>query len=124
MIPAFLHPEQVVREDGHGPAISIENVKSDRLLVTLGITRIVEQESLDVSIWGSADGSEWRPLAAFPQKFYCGTYSLLLNLSQHPDVRYLRAQWKMGRWGRGDQKPLFGFYLFAEEAIAKQAGAA
>ena len=121
MIPAFLLSEQVVREDGHGTAIALDNLQSERLLLTLGVTRIVEQESLDVSIWGSSDGTEWRPLGAFPQKFYCGTYSLIVNLAQAPEVRHVRAQWKLGRWGRGDQKPLFAMYLFAEEAVAKQA---
>jgi len=41
-------------------------------LLTLAITNIIEQESLDVSIFGSADGATWdpKPVAAFPQKFY------------------------------------------------------
>ena len=123
MVPAFLLPEHVAREDGHGPVIEIE-ASNNHLLLTLGITRILEQESLDVTISGSADGETWQTLITFPQKFYCGTYSLLLDLRRHPGVRHLRANWKMGRWGRGDQKPLFGFYLFAEEAKLKVAGAA
>ena len=42
--------------------------------MTLAITKIIEQESLDLSIFGSADGATWgaKPIAAFPQKFYCG----------------------------------------------------
>ncbi|SRR5579871_563135 len=123
MVPAFLLPENVSREDGHGPVIEI-GASGKHLLLTLGITRILEQESLDVTIAGSADGETWQTLMTFPQKFYCGTYSLLLDLRRHPGVRHLRANWKMGRWGRGDQKPLFGFYLFAEEAKLKVAGAA
>ena len=31
-------------------------------------------------------------------------------------VAFLKAQWKMARWGRGAPKPLFGFYMFAEPA--------
>ena len=79
--------------------------------------RIIEQESFDLAVYGSTDGNEWgpKPLAAFPQKFYCGTYSILLDLSDAPDVRFLRVQWKMSRWGRGEPKPLFGFYVFAEK---------
>jgi len=40
------------------------------LLLTLGITRIIEQESLDVSIWGSANNAEWgaKPLLSFSAK--------------------------------------------------------
>ncbi len=87
------------------------------LALTLGITRIVEQESLDLSIWGSTDGVEWgtQPLIAFSQKFYCGTYELVLDLSERPDVKYLRAQWQVNRWGRGEATPLFDFYVFAKQ---------
>jgi len=85
------------------------------VLVTLGVNFIVEQESLDVTIWGSADGEAWTELGAFPQKFYCGTYSVVVDLKTHPEVKMLRAQWKVGRWGRGELIPMFGFYLFAEE---------
>jgi hypothetical protein len=116
----FLLPETVTRHDGTGPEIALGNGGSS-LLLTLGITRIIEQESLDLTIWGSATGESWKQIAAFPQKFYCGTYSLLLNLKNHPEIKAIRAQWKMNRWGRGDLAPLFGFYLFAEEAIVAAA---
>jgi hypothetical protein len=117
MLPNFLLPEAEKREDGAGEALDLGASKGKLLKLTLGITRIIEQESLDISIWGSPDGAAWdaKPLAAFPQKFYCGTYPLLLDLAGNPDVQFLRAQWKMSRWGRGAGKPQFGFYLFAEE---------
>lgn len=124
MLPEFLLPEMTVREAGTGPVTGLGAGQGGVLTLTLGITRIIEQESLDLSIWGSADGTEWgsRPLAAFPQKFYCGTYQLLLDLSERPDVRYLRAQWQVNRWGKGDPTPLFDIYLFAKsfehEAVA------
>ena len=113
----FLFPETVVRDDGAGYAVGLATAQGTALEITLGITRIQEQESLDVSIWGSADGSDWgaKPLSAFPQKFYCATYPVLLDLTAHPEVRFLRAEWKMNRWGRGDPKPLFAFYVFAEQ---------
>ena len=97
--------------------MDVSAAQGKRLEITLGITRIIEQESLDVSVWGSADGTEWgaKPLLAFPQKFYCGTYQAVLDLTRLPDVKVLRAQWKVNRWGRGEPKPLFGFYLFAQE---------
>jgi hypothetical protein len=115
---SFLVPETVAREDGVGPAVDVTAIGGKRLEITLGITRIREQESLDVSIWGSADGSNWgvKPLVSFPQKFYCGAYPISLDLSEHPDIRFLRAQWKMNRWGRGDLTPLFSFFVFAEQA--------
>jgi hypothetical protein len=118
MLPAFLVPETTVGEEGDGPAVELGSSQAKSLLLTLGITRIIEQESLDVSIWGSADQASWgpKPLVAFPQKFYCGTYQIHLDLSQHPEIKYVRVCWKTSRWGRGDPNPLFGFYLFAQEA--------
>jgi len=117
MLPTFLLPETTVREAGTGSELDLDSFQGKPLLLTLGITRIIEQESLDVTIWGSADGKEWsaKPLLAFPQKFYCGTYQMVLDLSQHADVKFLRAKWGAQRWGKGDPKPLFGFYLFAQQ---------
>src|SRR5579864_6158075 len=100
MLPEFLLPEITVREAGSGPAISLGTEHGGTLVLTLGITRIIEQESLDLSIWGSADGTDFgaKPLATFPQKFYCGTYQILLDLSERPDVKFLRAKWGVNRW--------------------------
>ena len=55
-------------------------------LLTLEITKIIEQESLDLSIFGSADGATWgaKSLVSYPQKFYCGQSPLLLDLTAHP----------------------------------------
>jgi hypothetical protein len=124
MLPEFLLSETTIREAGTGPEIALGPDRGGVLIVTLGITRIIEQESLDLSIWGSPDGTDWRtkPLVTFPQKFYCGTYQIILDLSEHTDVRYLRAKWQVNRWGRGSNTPLFTVYLFAKqlenEAIA------
>jgi hypothetical protein len=117
MVPAFLLPETTIREAGAGPALDLGGYEG-ALIVTLGITRIVEQESIDVSIYGSADGQEWdaKPLAAFPQKFYCGAYQILVDLAGNPNARFLRAKWQANRWGKGDSKPLFTVYLFVQEA--------
>jgi len=117
MLPEFLLPETTVREAGAGPAIALGSNQGGVLILTLGITRIIEQESLDLSIWGSADGVEWgaKPLSAFPQKFYCGTYQLVLDLSDRSDVKFLRAKWQVNRWGKGDSTPLFDLYLFVKE---------
>ena len=115
MLPQFLLPETLVREAGQSPDADFGEVQSGTLILTLGITRIIEQESLDISIWGSLDGTDWgaKPLLAFPQKFYCGTYQLVLDLSERP-ARYLRVKWTCNRWGKGDSKPLFGIYLFSQ----------
>jgi hypothetical protein len=121
MLPQFLLPETTVRELGTGPEINLGDQQGETLILTLGITRIIEQESLDISIWGSADGSDWgtKPLTAFPQKFYCGTYQILLDLSLRPEVRHLRVKWSVNRWGKGDPKPLFTIYLFMQ-AMSRQ----
>jgi hypothetical protein len=117
MLPQFLLPETTVREAGTGPVISLGEERGETLILTLGITRIIEQESLDLSIWGSADESDWgtKPLVAFPQKFYCGTYQILLDLTDRPDVKFLRVKWAVNRWGKGDPKPLFTVYLFVQQ---------
>ncbi len=117
MLPEFLIPETTIREAGAGPDISLGDQRGGTLLLTLGITRIVEQECLDLSIWGSPDGRNWgdRPLITFPQKFYCGTYQMVLDLSDHRNLKYLRAQWDANRWAKGDSRPLFTVYLFVKE---------
>jgi len=124
MLPQFLLPETTVREAGTGPEIHLGDQQGGTLILTLGITRIIEQESIDISIWGSTDGSDWgsKPVASFPQKFYCGTYQILLDLTEHPDVQQLRVKWAVNRWGKGDPKPLFSIYLFAQ-AMSRQLAA-
>ncbi len=116
MVPGFILSEITAQEPGAGPSLDVATAAGRTLQLTLGITRSLEQESLDVTIWASPDGVEWgkQPVATFPQKFYCGTYTIMVDLSRHPDARFVRAQWKMNRWGRGSLKPLFGFYIFAE----------
>ena len=118
MFRSFLLPEMISRQNGSGPVVEIGGAAGKTVLLTLGITSVIEQESLDLQVHGSADGVTFAPapVAAFPQKFYCGTYVLVLDLTGHPEVNFLRASWKMKRWGRGEPTPLFGFYLFAEEA--------
>jgi len=123
-MPELLVPEIVAREDGVSDEIALGKSSGKPLLLTLGITRILEQESLDVSIWGSADKEQWRQIAAYPQKFYCGTYLLMVDLSRYTHIRYLRVQWRMGRWGESEPKPVAGFYVSAEELTYQTAGAA
>ncbi len=120
MHPAFLIPEITIHENGEGPVMDLGAAPPASILLTLGITQVVEQESLAVDVFASVDGVAWTgsPVLSIPQKFYTGVSSLLLNVSQHPETRFLRAQWKVNRWGRGDKSPLFGFYLFVEPVTA------
>jgi hypothetical protein len=124
MMPAFLLPEKIVHEDGQGAHVALNQPRGERLQLTLGITRILERESLSVSIWGSPDGQEWKALAAFPRKSFCGTYSMTLDLLPHRDIQFLRAHWEMHRWSRQESKPLFSFYVWAEECRLKALRAA
>ena len=116
MLPAFLIPDSEIRESGFGEVFELAD--SPRLLlITLGITQVVEQESVDMMLQGSTDSVAWstKPILAFPQKFYPGTWQLLLDMQAHDGVRYLRPKWTLNRWGRGDLKPRFGVYLHIQE---------
>jgi hypothetical protein len=86
----------------------------------------MERQILNVSLWGSADGteSEAKRLISFRPRQYCGVYSTLLNLANHRGVRYLRVQWSMQSQGRGERVPLFGFQVFLEESGARLSSSA
>ena len=121
MFDRFLVPEITAEANGEGEPIELGEHGGKTFLLTLAITRVLEQQSLDVSVWGSADGADWgtKPLAAFPQKFYPGVSNLLLDLRGQPDIKFLRAKWSVNRWGVGDPKPRFSFLLkIQEQALA------
>jgi hypothetical protein len=107
----------VVSAKGDGPAVDMSGAASRVFLLTLEITDIIEQESLEVGIHGSTDGSAWdaKALVTFPQKFYRGESPLLLDLTAHADVRFVRAHWEVARWGRGTETPMFEFGLRLKE---------
>lgn len=107
----LVEDKTVVNSKGDGPAVEIGDAATRVFLVALEITNIIEQESLDLSILGSADGITWgaKPLLAYPQKFYRGQSPLLLDLTTHPDVKFVRAHWDVARWGRGVETPMFEF---------------
>jgi hypothetical protein len=121
MIDTLLVAEKtVVSAKGDGPTVDISGAAGRVFLLTLEITRIIEQESLDVSINGSSDGAAWgaKPIVAFAQKFYCGQSPLLLDLKAHPDVKFVRAHWEVARWGRGVETPMFEFGVRLKEIPA------
>lgn len=129
MTEAFLVPEKtVVNAKGDGPVVDVSHSQGRIFLLTLAITNIIEQESLDVSIFGSADGSAWdaKPIVAFPQKFYREEIPLLLNLTARPEVKFVRAHWEAARWGRGSEEPMFEFSVtlreVPQEILAEAAG--
>lgn len=102
---------------GESPAIALSDAGHRVFLLTLNITGVIEQESLDVSIFGSADGTTWgaKPLETFPQKFYRGQHPMLLDLRQQPEVKFLHAKWDVNRWGRGEPTPMFEFSVAIKE---------
>ena len=114
-------PQTAVSAKGDGPAVEVSGTSNRVFLVTLSITKIIEQESLDVSIFGSADGSTWepKPLAAFRQEFYSGEFPLLLDLSANPNIKFVRAHWEVARWGRGTETPMFEFGVAMKEVPAQ-----
>lgn len=113
-------PQTVATAKGDGAGVDVSGASSRVFLVTLAITKIIEQESLGVSIFGSADGAAWeaKSLAAFPQKFYSEESPLLLDLSAHPEVKFVRAHWEVARWGRGTETPMFEFGVTLREVPA------
>jgi hypothetical protein len=129
MIDTFLVPEKtIVNGKGDGPAVDISGAANRVFLLSLVITNIIEQESLDVSVYGSVDGAAWgtKPLATFPQKFYRGEHPLLLDLTSHAEIKFVRAHWEVGRWGRGEETPMFEFHVGLKEVpanILKEAAA-
>ena len=121
MVDTFLVPEKtVVTAKGDGAAVDVSGAANRVFLLSLNISEIVEQESLDVSIFGSADGATWpaKPITNFPQKFYRAQHPLLLDLNAHKDVNFVRAHWEVNRWGRGSETPMFEFNVSIKEIPA------
>ena len=110
-------PETLVETNGASPAYELGGLEGKPVMIVLGITEIIEQESLHVSIWGSPDGKDWgqQALFWFPQKFYRGVTPAALDLRQLPSVKFLQARWEVNRWGRGDPRPLFKFGVEIQE---------
>jgi hypothetical protein len=105
LIPADTRMEA----SANGASFNISESATRTFLCRLTVTDQIEQESLDVSIWGSADGETWpkRPLLKLPQQFYRGTTKLVLDLSLRPEVKFIRARWDLNRWGRVAPTPMF-----------------
>jgi hypothetical protein len=98
-----------LESNGDGSAVDVSASDTRTFLCRLTITEQMEQQSLDVSIWGSADGQDFgkRPLLKIPQQFYCGTTRMVLDISARAEVKLLRAKWELNRWGRVAPTPIF-----------------
>jgi hypothetical protein len=112
--------------NGDGEKFDVSASSTRTFLCTLTITDQIEQESLDISIWGSADGENWstKPLLRLPQRFYRGETKSILDLTLRPEVRFIRPRWELNRWGRVAPVPMFEFGLRLSEIPAMQKGPA
>jgi hypothetical protein len=108
--------------DGAPHDISASRTRT--FLCTLVIAQQIEQESIDVAVWGSPDGENWgtMPLLKMPQRFYRGETKQALDLSHRTEIRFLRARCEPNRWGRVAPEPMFviGFRLLEVPAFPVQ----
>lgn len=111
--------------NGHSAPVDISASETRTFLCRLTVSDQIEQESLDVSIWGSADGHDFgkRPLLKLPQQFYCGTTKMVLDISLRSGVTFLRAKWELNRWGRVSPTPMFVAEFRLEEIPPSRATA-
>ncbi len=139
MLDTYLVERTKVTAKGDGVVVNVSGASSPVMLLSLQITSVVEQESIDVSVFGAPDESTWgmKPLAVFPQLFYPGDYPMLLDLRGRNEIKlrrahwafdtselwiqgggqikFLRAHWEVNRWGRGPDTPMFELSLRLRE---------
>src|SRR5450432_538641 len=122
MIDVLLVPRNTtVTAKGDSQPIDVSAAATPVFLATLSVTKIVEQQAIELSFFTSADGATWeaKPTASLPQKFYIGEYPLLVDLSQATGAKFLRAHWEVSRWGRGTVTPNFQLGLRVREIPAE-----
>ena len=98
-----------VESNGDSQKFDVSASQTRTFLVTLLISDQIEQESIDLSIWGSQDGENWgaKPFLKLPQQFYRGEARGILDLTLRPEVKFIRARWELNRWGRVAPTPMF-----------------
>ncbi len=109
-----------VENNGDGQKVDVSGSQTRTFLCTFAITEQIEQESIDVSIWGSEDGENWgsKPILKLPQRFYRGETRMVLDLTLKPEVKFIRAKWELFRWGRVAPLPMFVIGLHLAEVPA------
>jgi hypothetical protein len=105
----LIPPNTKMESNGDGASFDISSSATRTFLCLLTVADQLEQESLDVSIYGSVDGATWmpKPLLKLPQQFYRGHTKMVLDLSLRPEIKFIRARWELNRWGRGAPQPMF-----------------
>ena len=116
----LIAPGTRVESNGESERVDVSASRTRTFLCTLLITDQIEQESFDVSIWGSEDGENWgtKPILKLPQRFYRGQTRLVLDLAYQPEVKWIKAQWELNRWGRVAPLPMFVIGLHLAEVTA------
>lgn len=109
-----------VRESGYAEKVDVRASATRTFFCVLLVSDQIEQESVDVSICGSADGENWgtHPVLKLPQQFYRGETRAVLDLTLVPEVNFIRAGWDLNRWGRVAPLPMFVFGLHLAEVPA------
>ena len=113
----------LVQENGHGQAADMRMSPTRTFFCVLRVSDQIEQESLDVSIWGSGDGENWgiHPILKIQQQFYKGETRAVLDLTLVPEINFIRAGWDLNRWGRVAPLPMFVIGLQLNEIPAMPA---
>jgi hypothetical protein len=116
----LIAPATRLESNGNGSAVEIRASATRTFYCVMLITDQIEQESVDVSIWGSADGENWgtQPFLRLPQRFYRGETRAILDLGLSPEVNFIRASWELNRWGRVAPVPMFVLGLRLSEIPA------
>jgi hypothetical protein len=114
-MPNFLVEETTVRDSGESSVLSLGESTDCHLLLHLCISHVMERQNFDVDVFASKDGNFWppEPAVSFLQKFCCGTYAMILP---NPGARFLKAMWRVSRWGRPADRPLCRFSISVEPA--------
>jgi hypothetical protein len=109
-----------VVENGTAEGVDIRLSQTRTFFCHLVISDQIEQESIDVSIWGSPDGQGWgtQPVLKLQQQFYKGETRALLDLTMVPEVNFIRGSWDLNRWGRVAPEPMFVIGLHLSEVPA------
>src|SRR5438132_3469411 len=83
-----------VEENGEGEKVDVSATSTRTFFCLMVISDQIEQESIDVSIWASADGENWgtHPILKLPQQFYRGETRAVLELALRPDVKFIRLR--------------------------------
>jgi len=93
---ALIPANSRLEANGDGAAFDVSSSTSRTFLCRLTVSDQIEQESLDVSIYGSADGESWTKKT-----------KMVLDLSLRPEIKFLRPRWELNRWGRVAPSPMF-----------------